>query len=109
VIYGFVMTAIMLLAAVGMLAFGMSRPEMMPLAIFYFLYGGIGFALLFPLHRSSEALKSIPSHGASACLETFATEQSAFWRRIGVICVASLVLLGAAVVIGGLAGAMMTR
>ncbi len=104
VIYGFVMIAIMLLAAFGLLFFGLDKPEMMPLAIFYFLYGGIGFALLAPLHRSSAALGRLASHGASACLETFATEQSSFWRRIGVITVVSLVLIGAGVVIAVLAG-----
>lgn len=98
VIYGFIMISIMIVAAFGLLIFGMDRPEIMPLALFYFLYGGLGFALLAPLHRSSEAVARLSSLGASASLESFATEQSSFWRRTGLICVVFLVLLGLGVI-----------
>jgi len=104
VVYGFVMLTIMLLAALGLLVFGMGKAETVPLAIFYFLYGVVGFSLLLPLHRSSAALGRIPYLGASSCLETFATEQSSFWRRSGLICVVMLVLIGAGLVFGVLAG-----
>ena len=98
VIYGFIMISIMLVAAFGLLIFGLDRPEMMPLSLFYFLYGGLGFALLAPLHRSSEAIARLSSLGASASLESFATEQSSFWRRTGLICVVFLVLLGLGII-----------
>ena len=98
VIYGFIMISIMIVAAFGLLVFGLDRPEVMPLSLFYFLYGGLGFALLAPLHRSSEAIGRLSSLGASASLESFATEQSSFWRRTGLICVVFLVLLGLGVI-----------
>ncbi|HYU33143.1 MAG TPA: hypothetical protein VEW48_13360 [Thermoanaerobaculia bacterium] len=100
VVYSIVMVSIMLLAAVGLLLFGMTKPEMMPFALVYLLYGGVGFALLAPLRRSSEALGRLVSHGASACLETFAQEQAVFWRRWGLVCAVSLALVGVGMVIG---------
>jgi hypothetical protein len=99
VIYGFVMISLMLLGAVGMLGFGLARTEMLPLALFYLLYGGVGFALLAPLRRSSAALGQLATN-TSTCLETYTREQAAFWRRWGLICAVSLVLIGLGMVIG---------
>jgi hypothetical protein len=59
-----------------------------------------------PLYRSTKALSQLGVYEASAVLETFAIEQSAFWRRSGLICVVSLVLVVVLLVIGGFAGFM---
>lgn len=106
VIYGFVMLSLMLLVAFGLLVYGLDNSTMMPIAAAYFIYSLIGFAVLAPLHRSTSALGRISSHGASASLETFATEQSSFWRRMGVICVVLLVLVGIGVVFAILGGVL---
>lgn len=110
VIYGFVMIGFVLLAAFGLLFFGLdSRPELMPVALFYFVYGGIGLAVLLPLHRSTEALGRLSFHSASACLESYAMEQSAFWRRMGVICLVGLILIAVGVVVAVVAGSLLGR
>lgn len=104
--YGFVMIALMLVGALGLLALGVAKPGMMPVALIYLLYGVVGLTVLLPLYRSTKALSQLGAYEASAVLETFAIEQSAFWRRSGLICVVSLVFAVILLVIGGFAGFM---
>lgn len=103
VTYGYVMVALILVAAVGLLLFGMTKPEMMGIAFVYFLYGGVGLALISPLRRAAEAIGRLPL-GASASLETFTQEQAVFWRRWGLLCIVSLVLIGVVLVFAVLGG-----
>lgn len=111
VIYGFVMVSLTLLGAVGLLLFSTTKPEMMTLALVYLFYGIIALALVMPLHRSTQALGRLALHGAStsASLETFAIEQSAFWRRSGLLCVVSLIVVLVLVVIMVFAGVAAPR
>jgi hypothetical protein len=103
---GFTMNILTLLGALGMLFFSIDKPELAPIAFIYFVAAGVGFAVLSPLNRSTAALARLSSHGASGCLEAFALEQATFWRRMGAVCAAYLVIVVAVVVIAGLAGAL---
>jgi hypothetical protein len=103
---GFTVNTLALLAALGLLFFGMNKPELMTIAFIYFVAAGVGFAVLSPLNRSTAALARLASHGASDCLETFALEQATFWRRMGALCAAYLIIVVVLVVLAGLAGAL---
>lgn len=104
--YGFVLLAIMLVAAVGMLFATSQKAELAPLAIFYFLYGMVGFAILLPLRRSAEAIRDLSMLDASATigLETFAIYQAQFWRRIGLVTAVSIVVVVLGILIAVAAG-----
>jgi hypothetical protein len=102
--YGFVILALMLVAAAGLL-FGASEQDgLVPMAIAYFLYGLVGFAVLLPLRRSREAIRDLSTLDSSASMgvEAFAIEQAQFWRRIGLLTVVSMVLM---ILLVGVAGA----
>lgn len=104
--YGFVLLAIMLVAAVGMLFAASQKAELVPMAIFYFLYGMVGFAILLPLRRSAEAIRDLSMLDASATigLETFAIHQAQFWRRIGLVTAVSIVIVVLGILIAVAAG-----
>lgn len=91
--YSFVMLALMLVAAVGLLFGATQQAGLAPLSIVYFLYGVIGFAVLMPLRRSVQAIQGLTMAGASAGLETFAIQQAQFWRRIGLLTAVSIVIV----------------
>lgn len=101
---GLVLNTLTLLAALGLLFWSADKPDLLPIAIAYFIAASVGFAILLPLNRSAAALAGLGFQNASNCLETFAVEQSTFWRRMGALCIAYLVLIGIVVVLGGLAG-----
>lgn len=104
--YGFVLLAVMLVAAVGLVFGASQKAELVPLAIFYFLYGVVGFAILLPLRRSAEAIRDLSMLDASATigLETFAIHQAQFWRRIGLVTAVSIVVVVLGILIAVAAG-----
>lgn len=106
---GLVLNTLTLLAALGLLFWSADKPDLMPIAIVYLIVAVVGFAILSPLNRSATALSSLHLQSASGCLEKFAVEQSSFWRRMGALCIAYLVIIGAIVVFGGLAGVLTAR
>jgi hypothetical protein len=101
--YGFVMLALMLVGAVGLLFGASKQAELTPLAIAYFLYALVGFAILLPLRRSAAAIRDMSMLDASASLglEAFAVQQAQFWRRIGLLTVVSLVLIALIAAVAG--------
>lgn len=103
---GLVLNTLTLLAALGLLFWSTDKPDLMPIAIAYLIVAAVGFAILSPLSRSAAALGRLQLQNASDCLESFAVEQSTFWRRMGALCIAYLVIIGVVVVLGGLAGTL---
>lgn len=97
--YGFVALAITLIASIGLLVGAVEKPELIPLALLYMLYGVIGFAILMPLRRSVQAIRGLTMAAASVSLETFAIQQAQFWRRIGLLTAVTVVLVILAMVI----------
>lgn len=106
---GLLLNTLTLLASLGLLFWSADKPDLIPLAIVYLVLTFVGFAILSPLNRSATALTSLHPQSVSGCLEKFAVEQSTFWRRMGVLCVAYLLIIGAVVVVGGLAGVLTAR
>jgi hypothetical protein len=103
---GLVINTLTLLVALGLLYWSGDKPDLLPVAIVYFFITAAGFAILSPLNRSATALGSLHLQNVSGSLETFAVEQSTFWRRMGALCIAYLVIIGIIVVLGGLAGTL---
>jgi hypothetical protein len=103
-ICGLVINTLTLLAALGLLFWSADKPDLLPVALAYLIGAGVGFAILFPLNRSAAALTHLQLQSASGCLETFVLEQATFWRRMGALCIAYLVIIVILVVLGGLAG-----
>jgi len=103
-ICGLVFNVLTLLAALGLLFWSSDKPDLMPIALVYLVAAGVGFVILSPLNRSAEALSGLQLQNASGCLETFAVEQATFWRRMGAICIAYIIIIVILVAIGGLAG-----
>lgn len=101
--YGFVVLALMLVGAVGMMFASARSAELVPLAIIYFLYALVGFAILLPLRRSATAIRDMSMLDASASvgLEAFALQQVQFWRRIGLLTVVSLVIVALGALVAG--------
>lgn len=102
--YGFVASALLLLVGAGLLIAAFAHAEMLFMAVFYLLYGGLGFALALPLRRSVEPLRQVHSLGPSTALEQFAVHHSVFWRRTGVMMVVVLGLIVLALLLGVIAG-----
>lgn len=75
-------------------------PEAQSLSLFYFLYAGIGIALLLPMSRSAETLDWLQTHRPSICLEAYAKEQAELWRRTAIVYIAAFALLVVGVVWG---------
>lgn len=103
--YGTVMNILLIIGGVGMGLLAAEKPPLMVVSLIYLVYGGIGFAVLQPLRRSSEAVTHLPFTGASAGVETFVKEMTVFWRRVGWLCVCTLFLIGFAFLMG-LAGGL---
>lgn len=101
--YGFVMLALMMVGAVGLLAGASEQAGLIPLAIVYVLYALVGFAILLPLRRSATAIRDMSMLDASASLglEAFAVQQAQFWRRIGLLTVVSIILMALIALIAG--------
>lgn len=101
---------LMILTAVGLMLYGMVKPQLFPLSLAYLFYGGIGFLIVLPLQRCSEAASRLSALGATASLETFIKEQAVFWRRLSLMIGISLALTLAgvflAVMLGGLAATL---
>lgn len=105
--YGFVITVLMILAAVGLMLAGVAgNQELGPLALVYVVYGGVGLLMLVPLRRSSVALRELGRDDPSEVVERFMVSHASFWRRTGILTAISLVLVVVAFVVGMIAGAM---
>lgn len=103
---GLLFNTLTLLAALGLLFWSGEKTELLPIALIYLVSSGVGFAIIAPLNRSATALAGLTSQSASGSLESFVSEQMAFWRRLGVLCIVYLVLVAGLVVFGALAGAL---
>lgn len=97
---GLLLNTLTLLAALGLLFWSGDKPELMPIALIYLVVAAVGFAIIAPLNRSATALAGLSSQGASGSLESFVSEQVAFWRRLGVLCIAYFAIIGIAVMLG---------
>lgn len=108
--YGSVINTLMIVVALGILFFAADKPALLPLSIIYLAYGAIGFVILAPLRRSSQAAGQVLRLDAGTCVETFIKEQAVFWRRIGWLCAVSLALVVvagiASMLLGGMAAMM---
>ena len=99
--YGSVVSALMACAAFVSLFAAFSKPQLLAVTIAYGLYSVIGFSVIGPLHRASDAILQISALGPRAAVEAFAVEQGAFWRRIGLV---TAISLGLALLLLALAG-----
>jgi hypothetical protein len=104
---GLALNTLTLLASLGLLFWSSDKPELMPIALAYLVGAGVGFVILSPLNRSAAALTRLQLQSASGCLETFAVEQATFWRRMGAVCIAYLLIIVILVALGGVAGTLM--
>lgn len=105
--YGFVITILMMVGALGLVVAGaMGDQELGPLALVYVAYGGVGLLMLVPLRRSTVALAGLGQRDPSQVLESFIVAHASFWRRTGILTAVSLVVLILAFVVGIIAGAM---
>jgi phosphatidylserine synthase len=107
VVYGYVMTSIMILAAIGLLIYSFSDPRSFVIGLVYVLNGVLSLLFLTPLQQSSRALRTMTVGTVNASLEHFAQAQCRFWRMAGILSAITLALLAivfaAAVLVGVLA------
>src|SRR5262245_17080717 len=102
VVYGFVMLALAAVGAGTALIASFFQPKLLAAALLYGLYSAVGFSIILPLHRSTEALSRIDQLGPSAAVEAFAIAQGVFWRRSGLAVAVMLVLVLLVLVLGAL-------
>jgi hypothetical protein len=100
----FAISVLMVLGGAAFLVGGLASSELLPLGLFYLLYGAVGLALVFPLRRSIAALRQVKTLGPSAALEQFAIHHAVFWRRTGVVTAVVVGLVVLALLLGVVLG-----
>jgi hypothetical protein len=108
-IMGFIGSAFIILAAMGMLVFGVLSSEFgaaagLGLAAVYLLMGCLYFFPALFLFRYASAIHSLVNGGDSKSMELALLSQMNFWRLLGIMTLAMLCLYGALLFLGVVVG-----